>query len=353
MNLNERSITMNNTQAFPVTDPHNPEPDFITNARVIEGAEKLDDWLEHREIVVEELCPVGALETLYAQRAALYLRRLDRVIGFENAAKIGEIEVGAGKSLEDSQESLVNRDSPDRATLLTIIKYEAHLVRCLSSTMTELRRLQKERRQGLRDVNPGARGADRAGACLNELDNKGSHGGSPSRQITRTEFLIPGGRGADRAGGCQNQQIKDGSPGGSPSQTGSPVQNGSPTQAGSPSQKSTVAEMLIPGGRGADRAGVCQNQQIKDGSPGGSPSQTGSPVQNGSPSQAGSPSRQITNTEMLIPGGRGADRAGGCQNQQIKDGSPGGSPSQTGSLVQNDSPTQAGSPTLQITNNEM
>ena len=102
---------------------------------------------------------------------------------------------------------------------------------------------------------------------------------------------ISGGRGDDRASVCQNQQIKDGSPGGSPSQTGSPVRNGSPSQKGSPIRTSTGAEMSIPGGRGDDRASVCQNQQIKDGSPGGSPSQTGSPSKTITPSQTITPSK--------------------------------------------------------------
>jgi hypothetical protein len=109
-----------------------------------------------------------------------------------------------------------------------------------------------------------------------------------------------------------------GSPGGSPSQNnvltnddaGSP--GGSPSQKSSPSLQITNPEMLKPGGRGvvragvcqtgaqcADRAGDCQHQQIKDGSPGGSPS------------QIGSPSLQMTRPEMSNRGGRGADRAGG------------------------------------------
>ena len=232
---------MNNTQALPRTDPNNPDPDSLPIARVIEGVDKLDDWLEHREIVVEELCPVGAIETMYAQRAAIYLWRLDRVIGYEDAAKIGEIEVGAGKSLEDSQESRVKRDSPDQSTLQMIIKYEAHLLRCLAGTMAELRRLQKERRQGLRDAVLGGRGADRAGLCLNDLDKKGSHGGSPSHKITDAEMPIPGGRGADRGGISKNQEVEDGSPGGSPSH------KSSPSQKCSPNRTITVAEISIPG----------------------------------------------------------------------------------------------------------
>ena len=243
---------MNNTQALPISDSHNPEPDSISADPVIEGVDKLSDWLEHREIVIQELCPVGALETLYAQRAALNLWRLNRVIGFEIEARIGEIEAGAGKSLEDSQESRLNRDSPDQASLQTLIKYEAHLHRCLAGTMAELRRLQKERRQGLRDVNPAGRVADRAGGCQHQQIKDGSPGGSPSHksspslQITNLEMSIPAGRGADRAGGCEHQQIKDGSPGDEPSRNGSPSQIGSPIQNGSASQKTSPMQMESP-----------------------------------------------------------------------------------------------------------
>jgi hypothetical protein len=267
---------MNNNQALPRTDSNNPDPDSLQMASKIEGVEKIDDWIEHREIVVQELCPVGALETLYSERAALYLWRLKRVIGFEYDAVIGKIEARSEKYLDDSQESRVNHDSPDRPTLQTIIKYEAHLVRCLASTMAELRRLQKERRQGLRDVNKTGRGADRSGVCQKEFDTKGSHGGSPSRQITCPDVSIPGGRGADRAGVCQNQQTKAGSPGGSPSQTGSPSRTGSPSKSGSTIHVISTPEMSIPGGRGADRAGISQNELRDKGSHRGSPSQIGS-----------------------------------------------------------------------------
>jgi hypothetical protein len=220
--------------------------------------------------------------------------------------------------------------------------------------MAELRRSHKERRQGLRDVNPGVRTVDRAGVCEHQLLQDGSPGGSPSqtgapsRQITSHEMSIPGGRGVDRAGGCQNQQIKDGSPGGSPSQNCLPVQNGSPSQKSSPTQTITSPEMSNPGGGGANRAGGCENQEIQAGSPGGSPSQKSSPVQKGSPSQTGAPSRQITGHEMSIPGGGGADRAGVCEYQEIQDGSPGGSPSQKSSPMQSISPIQ----TISTANNQ-
>jgi hypothetical protein len=52
---------MNNTQAFRRTDYLNPKLDLLQTDSVFDGVEKLEDWLEHRETVVEELCPVGAI----------------------------------------------------------------------------------------------------------------------------------------------------------------------------------------------------------------------------------------------------------------------------------------------------
>ncbi len=174
---------------------------------VIEGHETHEDWLAHRETVVNELCPVGALETAYARQAASYLWRLDRVIRYEvtatqfdledvikefivslnhpdlprdrseavtiekirkelrdyldefqrsgaKAAKLPELKDGLDRVRKEAKRIKERRILPDQPTIQTIIKYEGHLQRCLASTMTELRRLQKERRQGLRRVIP-------------------------------------------------------------------------------------------------------------------------------------------------------------------------------------------------------
>jgi hypothetical protein len=173
---------------------------------VVVGHESVEDWIAHRDTVVQELCPVGALETAHAQRAALYLWRLDRVIRFENAAtrvnldeviqefmialdnpellrdrseamtlekirkplsefldqfailgadarKLPEQKDGLAKIRGESKRVRERRVLPDQPTIQTIIKYEAHLDRCLARTMAELRRLQKERRRGLRTVD--------------------------------------------------------------------------------------------------------------------------------------------------------------------------------------------------------
>ena len=227
---------MNNSQDRPIVDPHNPRPNFIPTSPVIEGVEEFGSWLEHREIVVQELYPFGALEALYAERVALYLWRLDRVIGFENAANRVEIEAGSTIRLDESDR--VNKRSmiPDQPTLQTIIRYEAHLDRCLARTMAELRRLQKERRHGLRDAIPGVDGADRAVVDQNQ-DQDGSPGGSPSQKSSPMRLGTPmqmvSPMRLDSTAADQNNR-KDCSPGGSPSQTVSPVQTGAPSRKSSP-----------------------------------------------------------------------------------------------------------------------
>jgi hypothetical protein len=176
---------MINTEARPIIDSHNPTTESIPISPVIEGVEKLEVWIEHRETVVQELCPVGALETLYTERAALYLWRLNRVIGFDNAATIGDFKKDSIGGFDNSSNRPKHYVLPDQSTLQIVVKYEAHLNRCLASTMTELRRLQKERRQGLRVVDPGGGGAGRVGACRHQQIKDGSPGGSPSQFLLR------------------------------------------------------------------------------------------------------------------------------------------------------------------------
>lgn len=170
---------------------------------VVDGHETLEAWISHRDTVVDQLNPVGSLEIAYARRAALFMWRLDRVIRYENTAARASLEdviqdfivsLDDAELLRDRSEMITlekvrkplvdfldefakwgaearknpdqkdgltkirneakrireRRIIPDDATLKTIIKYEAHLERCLVRTLAELRRLQKERRQGLR-----------------------------------------------------------------------------------------------------------------------------------------------------------------------------------------------------------
>lgn len=216
---------MINAQAQNDADTRNYERDFVSRSHesqtntaenasrngifstdpVIEGVETLEEWVSHRETVVRELCPVGKLEIAYAERAALFLWRLDRVIRYEitatefdldgvfaefivalnhpelsrdrseavtiekirkplrdylnafqyagaEAAKFPEIQEGLARVRTEAKRIKERRIVPDPSTIQTIIKYEGHLQRCLTSTMAELRRLQKERRRGFREI---------------------------------------------------------------------------------------------------------------------------------------------------------------------------------------------------------
>jgi hypothetical protein len=398
-----------------------------STAPVIDGFESIEKWIEHRDTVVAELNPVGKLETAHAERAALYLWRLDRVVRFENIAtqfdldeltaefivsldhpelprdrseavtlekiraplgeflkqfeKWGDVAAklpGQKEGMADVRGELKRikerRIIPDQPTIQTIIKYEAHLDRCLARTMTELRRLQKERRQGLRTVaddriaNEPASGVNcaqqsgicptkrrrgnRAGGSEKPFNESGSNDESISRKIPDPGFVHRGGRGDDRAGGSENQfnesgsqdgsisridshieiespnrdqdlfKYEDGSPGGSPSQSGSPshsdlsnqdsfkYEDGSP--GGSPSQEGSPSHSDLSNH---------DSFKYEDGSPGGSPSQEGSPSQSGSTSQR----RAMSHSDL--------------SNQdsfKYEDGSPGGSPSQSGSPSHSD-----------------
>lgn len=173
---------------------------------VIEPFETIEAWVKHRDAFVRELHPVGALETAYAERAASYHWRLNRVIRYEitatrfdlegvmtefivaldhpeiprdrsegvtiekirkplsdylddfvksgaPAAKFPEHQEGLDRVRNEVSRVRERRVLPDRQTIQTIVKYEAHLDRCLARTMAELRRLQKERRQGLREIH--------------------------------------------------------------------------------------------------------------------------------------------------------------------------------------------------------
>ncbi len=254
---------MNSTQSHSIADTHNsiPESDSTNQASkahsahsaldhgicspgvVIEGRESLDHWVAHREIVVRELCPVGALETAYTQRAALYLWRLARINRYEITATPGDMENGAAINREGSKIDLETLISPAQPALQSIIKYEAHLDRCLARTMTELRRLQKERRQGLRKWD---------NAFTNQYPGESSDPPVPAGFAAAKEesFATPIPAGFSAAtrqsvvSPAKNQdkfQSESGTPGGSPSRIDSRSQNrshrrrGSPTRMNSPS----------------------------------------------------------------------------------------------------------------------
>jgi hypothetical protein len=55
-------------------------------APVVPGVERKDDWEEHRDGILESLCPEGHLELVLAERVALLSWRLHRVIRYETEA---------------------------------------------------------------------------------------------------------------------------------------------------------------------------------------------------------------------------------------------------------------------------
>lgn len=108
---------------------------------VIPGVERVEDWEAHRAGVLENLAPVGHLETVLAERVALLLWRLNRVAAYERA------ELAEAHNQPDDGEG---RDHllPDHK-LDKLIRYEAHLNRQLCQIMHELEALQ-DRRHGQR-----------------------------------------------------------------------------------------------------------------------------------------------------------------------------------------------------------
>ena len=59
---------------------------LLTNAPVVPGLEREEDWLAHRDSTLQSLAPAGHLELVLAERVALLLWRLGRVATYERAA---------------------------------------------------------------------------------------------------------------------------------------------------------------------------------------------------------------------------------------------------------------------------
>jgi hypothetical protein len=114
---------------------HNPTRFGIHSADpVIPGIESLAEWSVHREGVIVSLAPVESLEVNLAERVALLLWRLKRVIAYEQAEY-----ARANEGHEDFR-------LPAGNELDKIMKYEAHLSRQLFQAKHELEVLQKQRR---------------------------------------------------------------------------------------------------------------------------------------------------------------------------------------------------------------
>ncbi len=277
--LKEGDRNMNNTQARSSADAPKSKPldrsKTLNSARcaerkevehaifsadpVIEGFETREDWISHREIVVQGLNPVGALESIHAERAALYLWRLKRVTRYETtatqfdhaevmaefivsldhpefprdrseavtiekirkplrdylndfqsmgaqAAKLPEHQEGLERVRKEAKRVRQRRLLPDQPTIQTIIKYEAHLDRCLTRTMAELRRLQKERRQGLRAVDDAQSFATQSFTERHVNDGAtGDFADFKEKDSAPEPSELSEGASDDRSGACQNE----------------------------------------------------------------------------------------------------------------------------------------------------
>jgi len=152
---------------------------------VVGELERESDWQRHREGIQASLAPVGDLETALADRVALLLWRLRRVVVYETGTMNEEVDKVNADWDKIVAYSLEHRSEEERAMYLTeprrvafvrersakrvlpsgevldqVVRYEAHLHRQLVQTMHELEALQARRRG---EVTPLAR-LDVAGA---------------------------------------------------------------------------------------------------------------------------------------------------------------------------------------------
>ncbi len=110
------------------------------------------DWRRHRSMVLDDLDPVGAVETLLAERIACLFWRLRRVARYEwAAADVARDLATRARLLNGGLMSLTDeqiRDLtvlPDNRRLQKLQRYEAHLERSLMRNSNLLRKLQTER----------------------------------------------------------------------------------------------------------------------------------------------------------------------------------------------------------------
>jgi hypothetical protein len=105
---------------------------------VIPDLERLDDWEAYRLGVLTSLTPVGHLEVVLAERVALALWRLRRVLAYEAAVLERESDEVRGQPTP-------RRFLPPAPQTDKIIRYEAHLTRQCYQALHELEALQGRR----------------------------------------------------------------------------------------------------------------------------------------------------------------------------------------------------------------
>ncbi|MEO8458400.1 MAG: hypothetical protein ABI559_11360 [Chloroflexota bacterium] len=138
-----------------------------STAPVIPWVESKRDWLEFRKSILESLGPEGAVESEFAEQAALLFWRLRRVTRYEHETLVGyQKELPTDLQLtahlehagwppepEDRYSEMYYRWArgrviPKEAHLDRIVRYESHLRRQLRSVLRELWFLQSARREG-------------------------------------------------------------------------------------------------------------------------------------------------------------------------------------------------------------
>lgn len=187
INETEADAGSPNDQAGQTTNPHLSDERSLLMALnygirsidpVLPGLESVEDWVEHRDRVIRDIDPVGAIESAYAQRAAMYLWRLERAGRYKNNAALSDgfvarqpSEISIDEPVRSQSEDATIRDESRhnqerskldaRPTSETIDKYEAHLKRMLAQTMAELKRLRKDRRERMRRSDAESKKIDR------------------------------------------------------------------------------------------------------------------------------------------------------------------------------------------------
>ena len=106
---------------------------------VIPGVERLEDWDAHRAAMLASLAPVGYLETVLAERAALAAWRLNRIAVYEVACVVAQ----RSDAIDDEDPDLL---LPQLAETDRLVRYEAHLSRQLYQALHELEAQQARRR---------------------------------------------------------------------------------------------------------------------------------------------------------------------------------------------------------------
>jgi hypothetical protein len=106
---------------------------------VIPGVERVEDWEAHQAAMRTSLAPVGHLETVLAERAALAAWRLNRIAAYEVVRVVAQQREGIDE--EDPDRLLPHPGETDR-----IVRYEAHLSRQFYQALHELEAQQARRR---------------------------------------------------------------------------------------------------------------------------------------------------------------------------------------------------------------